>query len=74
MSSWLDEYVSNLTDSSATTTQPRASGSRVQPQTGGGWLDNYVQQTQKVTPIDETEEQKKREEKEQVNFMEVGLD
>ena len=65
MSSWLDEYVSNLTDSSATTTQPRASGSRVQPQTGGGWLDNYVQQTQQVTPIDETEEEKKREEKEQ---------
>ena len=65
MSSWLDEYVSNLTDSSATKTQPRASGSRVQPQTGGGWLDNYVQQTQQVTPIDETEEEKKREEKEQ---------
>ena len=61
MSSWLDKYVSNLTDSSATKTQPRASGSRVQPQTGGGWLDNYVQQTQKVTPIDETEKQKKRD-------------
>lgn len=63
MSSWLDEYVSNLTDSSATTTQPRASGSRVQPQTGGGWLDNYVQQTQQVTPIDETEEEKETGEK-----------
>ena len=59
MSDWLDEYVSNLTDSSANATQPRSRESRVQPQTEGGWLDNYVQQTQQVTPIDGTEEGEK---------------
>ena len=69
MSDWLDEYVSNLTDSSANATQTRSRESKPQTTTQEDWLSSYVQQTQQVTPIDETEE--KEQEKELSTFQSI---
>ena len=71
MSDWLDEYVSNLTDSSDNVTQTRSRESKPQSTTQGDWLGSYVQQTQTLKPISKKEEKEQEQEKELSTFQSI---
>ena len=71
MSDWLDEYVSNLTDSSDNVTQTRSRESKPQSTTQGDWLGSYVQQTQTLKPISKKEEEEQEQEKELSTFQSI---